>query len=558
MPTNLINSSFVLSGVTNNPDGSLSSSGGSGWQLPVGNYVTRVIDPELIFPRPDSETAAWAKHRRHHPNVPYRIPIGVSFGSWPFFFEVISAPSGATVGGWLTESGDKLIVGDDYGVVQWDNPVAGNHSFHIRVHFQDGYTPLDVQWTLEVTTVGTIFIDPIGGNDSTGDGTIGNPFQTIESWYESDHTLKTFTGYQVCYRAGTHALSVDNTTQGITAGSVRMDSQNKPLVHYAYPSEAVTFDMDSAAFTLGFPNSEPVGKDGSDAFFGGIIFDGYRAGDNPRQFAVFSGAKGDRAYTAGQSGQRMTWFETTHQNMVVSETTTNNAGILWATNPSTGFKRHYWLMSGTKLDTVKTTPSVSVNFNGFYVSGAQNHLAENFTVIDCNFGKGAYANKTVAVDICLRNHDYTLSPTSYSYAVTGSYDTSYGGLLEISYSKLNVINTETQEGVLMNNEFDAYDSQNSNFKPVYLVRNSFNFDVTDTGGQALLRTGGGWPFYMYGNFCQVDDMFHDNNEQENENSADSDDYIHVPSGSSAYDANLDLQGSSRTSYLGRYGAEVAA
>ena len=35
------------------------------WQLPAGNFEPTYVTAEMIYPRPDSETPVWAKHRRH-------------------------------------------------------------------------------------------------------------------------------------------------------------------------------------------------------------------------------------------------------------------------------------------------------------------------------------------------------------------------------------------------------------------------------------------------------------------------------------------------------------
>lgn len=516
-------------------------------QLAATNYVDRVADPELIFPRPDSETPAWAKHRRHHPNVPYRIPIGVSFGSWPFYFEAISMPTGATVGSWLTASGDKLIVGDDYGVVEWTNPTVGNHSFHIKVHFQDGYPPLDVQWTLEVTTAGTIFIDAVSGNDSTGDGTIGNPFQTIQSWYEDDHTLKTYSGYQVCYRSGTYSMTATNTAQAITAGAVRLDSQNKPLVHYPYLGEAAVADFSAGHFTIGYPNSEPVGKDGADWFWS-VNTTGMENIDNPTLFSIFGNADGDRVYLATQGGQRMTWFDCEHKDALNNNTSSNNAGIVFAPNAGTDDKRHYIYASRVSFNNVVQVDGQSTNFNGYYLGSTANWLAEHITDTGCNFGSGAVASKSTAVDFCIRN---LISPDSkLSVATGGSYDPDYGGVVEVSYSKIGYISDVAGQTIKINAAQTAYDDVTKNHKPIYLVRNTLLTDSSHGQSQAI-NIGGAWDTYMYGNYLAKNvNTF---TSTVNVNAADSDDYIESSIGS--VDASLNLV--DRVTHLGAYGAEVA-
>ena len=157
-PVGLQNSDVVVPG-----------SGSTINQLPAANYIPAKQAAHLIHPRPDSETASWAKHRRHYPGIKYEVPVGVSFGSWPFFYDLTTAPAGATIGENVIAVDGELVPGDDYGVVTWDNPTEGTHNFQVTVSFQDGATPLVIEWTLEVTTTGTIFVDAVNGLD-TNDG----------------------------------------------------------------------------------------------------------------------------------------------------------------------------------------------------------------------------------------------------------------------------------------------------------------------------------------------------------------------------------------------------
>lgn len=553
--TNIPNRTITLTDWLPMGDGSVrgfNKEGEPNWQLSAGNYVDRVIDPELIFPRPDSETPVWAKHRRHHPNVPYRIPIGVSFGSWPFYFEAISVPSGATVGSFLTPTGDSLIVGDDYGVVEWANPTAGNHSFHIRVHFQDGYAPLDVQWTLEVTTVGTIFVDAVSGNDTTGDGTIANPFQTAQGWYEDDHTLKTYSGYQVCYRAGTHILSADNTAQALGANAFRCDSQNKPLVHYAYPGETVVADFSLSKFTLGYPNSEPVGKDGADWFWS-IDTVGIQNVDNPALFSIYGNADGDRAYTAGQGGQRMTWFECEHKDAVNNNTSANNAGVVFAPNAGENDKRHYILASRVTFNNVMQGGGRAGNFNGYYLSSTDNWLSEHITDIGCNFGLGSVVCKSTTGAFCARNIDASATNDSlFKLASGGSYDPDNTGYTELSYSKFKYVSDVAGSTVVVHpSVVPLYEPLTKNHKPAYLVRNTLLTNSAH-GESDTITIHGGWDTYMYGNYLATNRPAFGVGDTENINSADTDDYVVATI--AAVDGNLNLV--DRVTNLGQYGAEV--
>ena len=526
------------------------------WQLAATNYVDRSVDPVLIHPRPDSETPVWAKHRRQHPSAPYRIPIGISFGSWPFYFESITMPTGATVGSFLTTSGDKLVVGADYGVVHWDTPTIGTHSFHVRVHFQDGYTPIDVEWTLEVTTTGTIFIDPVGGNDTTGDGTYALPFKTADAWWKNDDTDYTYSEYQVCYRAGTHDVGVTNTLTSSNYGNWLLNGTDKPLVHYGYYGESVIFDMSDTEITVG-NGSGNAGLVGSDTYWGGIEFNGLLGvRDDPRHFSYYAFAAGAEAYTAADNGHRNTWFETTHKDVVIFTKATNNAGVLWS-NDAGVKKRHYWYQSKTTFENchvdATATDTSTTNFNGFYQSNTINWLSENGTAIDTEFGKAVFEPKTGARYFCMRNVDHTAAAMqNLILTMAGSYDVNDAGPYEISYCKINNQDTRTIGHCLTIQAGGTYDELNPNHQPVYSIRNTMSRSPT-TSRSVMTLTSFSWPYYDFGNIYVADDILYSNPDPV----ADGSNFISYDIASNPLDANINLTGAERTTHLGKYGAEVA-
>lgn len=224
-----------------------SSGGGGSWQLAAGHFVPAKMAPVIIHPRPDAETNAYARCCRAPSAILWRIPIVVLGGAWPFKYEILDAPSGVT----LTETipADWVTNGlGDYGILEWANPTVGTHDFSVLVTDQDG-TPVQCDWTLEVidrtNTTYFLFVDAATGSDSTGDGSFGNPFQTMNGWYLSNKNNSTYSGRQVFYRAGTYAVSIiggygGDSWQADWAGTV------KPRVHVAYPGESVTIDGDGA------------------------------------------------------------------------------------------------------------------------------------------------------------------------------------------------------------------------------------------------------------------------------------------------------------------------
>ena len=524
-------------------------------QLPDGHYVPRKVDPILIYPRPDDETPEWAKHRRHHPGVPYRVPIGISFGSWPYFFEAVELPTGCTVGAFLTESGDALRVGEDYGVVECTDPVEGTYPVHVRVHFQDDYTPIDVRWTLEVTTSGTIVIDPQGGDDATGDGSIDHPFRTINAWWRGDLTDRTFSGYQVLYRGGTHVVAADNTTTGVTGGNWRLGSDDKPLVHYGHPDETVVFDMSDTTIVLYSAGSVGTRPTGSDAFFSGIIFEGApTARDNARVFSLLDGS-GQLPYDAATAGgSRITWFENTFRNYTCETTSTNNSGVFWSPNAGTGNWRHYLLISRNRFTDIDIGDCEGgVNFNGFYLSKGHKVLEEHTVATRTRFGRGTAIPKSTGMYWAWRNLDYTAAPAQQlQLNIGGSYEPEFGGLYEVSYSRLNVQHSEVTRVCVAANANNTVYVEGDDKHPIFLVRNTLSRAPVENRG--VTRILGGWPVAIHHDLWVGDEAFYLGGRNTNEGQ---DDITLYSIGDNPLDAELNLAGAARAAHLGTEGAEVA-
>lgn len=526
------------------------------FRLPQGHTVPRKVDPVLVHPRPDAETPAWAKHRRHHPGVDYRIPIGVGFGSWPFYFEAVSLPSGCTVGSFLSEdSGNRWVVGSDYGVVTCSAPTEGLYDMHVRVHFQDDHEPLDVEWTLEVTPNGTIVVDPLRGDDATGDGSLASPFRTANAWWRNDLADTTYRGYQVLYRGGTHNVAVDNTQTGVSEGNWRLGSDDKPLVHYGYPGEEVVFDMSETTISATGQGALGEHPSGSDMFFGNIVFaNGPSSRDNPRMFSMFDGTSGPREYADDAGGARSTWFDNTFRDFECTTTASNNAGVLWAPNPGEDDWRHFMLVSRNRFERVNTQVC-NVNWNGFYVAKPYNILEEHTHSEDTRFGKGTVTPKSSGMFMCFRNLDHSDSPEMLFEAnIAGSYDPTAGGPYELSYSRIRRVSPAAPGVAVFHNSSQASFDPRLSHSPIYQFRNSLSrAPVADRGAIRIGGDGGGWPVELEGDLLVSDEPFYLDNQPIN--AADEGAFTQFDVASDPLGESMRL--SDNAELLGRYGADVA-
>lgn len=164
------------------------------WQLPEGHYEPANLAPYFNCPRPQSEMQSWERYRLAPHGVPWSAPVGVMFGSYPYRYVIVQGPSGMTVGETLIEDENGFLVpGDDYGLLQWANPTIGTHTIKVRVETQDlGRQPsgrsdatwgsIETEWELVVRNREDLayfrWLSPTG-NDTTGDGSYSNPWQTL-------------------------------------------------------------------------------------------------------------------------------------------------------------------------------------------------------------------------------------------------------------------------------------------------------------------------------------------------------------------------------------------
>ena len=159
----------------------------------------------LVYPRPDSETNSYARHHRAYYDgtnaVEYDICIGVTFGAFPYVFELQSGPPGMTIEAttWNTAWGPGLDAHNGgYGRIKWTPSAAiappatyppATPNVKILVTDQQHNT-LTIEfsvWTEGAYSAtgganggpgGFIFVDNVSGND-TNAGTIAAPLASL-------------------------------------------------------------------------------------------------------------------------------------------------------------------------------------------------------------------------------------------------------------------------------------------------------------------------------------------------------------------------------------------
>ncbi|MBN1673198.1 MAG: hypothetical protein JXR37_19290 [Kiritimatiellae bacterium] len=287
------------------------------WKLPADHYVPAKMPPVIVYPRPDTETANWARHRKAYPGLRYEIPIGVQGGAWPFKYELVRNPSGMAIG---QTYGDP-----NYGVVVWDDPAPGTHTVEARITDQDD-TVTNVAWEIVVATDGFVFLDAVNG-DNANPGTLNQPLKDTSGVLKDSAADRTYAGHLLYVRSGHHIL------KGIPAnsGNVRMEGDNKPLVWLNYPGETPVFDCSGAKFFLAGNNH--------DLFFAGIRLEhGRQDVGNAHYFWVC------------QHQQRMTLWRNTFYDLGPGTAGTDNTSCFFRNN--SGSEERYYAIIGNTYDTL--------------------------------------------------------------------------------------------------------------------------------------------------------------------------------------------------------------
>lgn len=159
-----------------------------------------------------------------YPGLVYNVRPAVIGGSYPFKYELTTAPSGMAIDSFTGE-------------INWESPAASTTPYPVSLKVTDADGSVaTVSWTVTVTTNGFRFLDAVNGKRSalfggTGDGSINNPWATIEDVLEgSDATAKNKTTYRyefLYFKNGSYARPSD----------VSEINASKPMVWMAYPGD---------------------------------------------------------------------------------------------------------------------------------------------------------------------------------------------------------------------------------------------------------------------------------------------------------------------------------
>jgi hypothetical protein len=223
----------------------------------MANFTLEMIYPKAVGVVP---TGLDATNRCFfaYPGLTYSIQICAIGGDYPYTYELDNEPAGMTVDA-------------DTGVVTWTTPQAGTHS-DIVFRVRDAEDATDEE-TLSIVcgTSGWKFVDA-SAPDDTGDGTIGDPYQTIDNVYDSSGANS-----RVYFRAGTYPFTGVPITTGGTNADNRMvfSSSARSTCWLAYPGDAQPV-IDFASDHTDLDDTPALRPGGPAIYFDGLKFqDGF-------------------------------------------------------------------------------------------------------------------------------------------------------------------------------------------------------------------------------------------------------------------------------------------
>lgn len=180
---------------------------------------------------------------RAYQGIEYNIHADAVGGKWPYTYSLSNAPSGMTI-----EAGPCTVIGPSCtaGTITWTNPTATASNIVVTVTDALG-TQVTGTWSITVSTTigsgGFCFADAVSGNDTTGNGSLATPYQTLFKVYSSCGSNSI-----VYFRAGTYNFTgFTPTGSGDCFNTTTWSHGTHPSVLIGYPGETATINFEGSA-----------------------------------------------------------------------------------------------------------------------------------------------------------------------------------------------------------------------------------------------------------------------------------------------------------------------
>lgn len=432
------------------------------WRLAEGQFYPAVMPMVLVFPRPDNETAPHARQRWAHPEVLYRMPAAViQGGAWPFYYEIIEAPTGASIGA-------HPHSGMEYGVLSW-TPKATDEgktfTFVVRVTDQE-QKALEARWAVTVDADKFLFLAPNGSSDNPG--TIDKPMRDVADFYRGDAADASYADRLVYFRGGEYVpVGLEKNK------NIRIEKDKKPMTYMAFPDENAVLDATHASWTFW--------ADITDVYFSGLQFKGSKTKNidgsdvkNSRNICFY-----------GESNQkRVTFFEVKADGIQPGSLGNDNPAFVW--RPSTRKRRgQFWAFVGNEFS--NGGPKAGNGPCAVSISCVSHIVFERNTVVNWD-GTGTLYDKANDDYITYRNNNlWNVSSESgqpsraLGAGLSGSYDRSHKpGYVEVCWNRIRVHTGNPKRNFAISAAIGAVKNPR---EPVWVYRNSIIGTIDFVGSQ---------------------------------------------------------------------------
>lgn len=376
---------------------------------PAGSWIPAKQPMIQVYPRPDSETNTWARHHWAYYDgvnpVQYKIPLGVSFGAFPYVFQLLSGPPGMTIGATYWQSGWSFAqaLGAGYGYLLWTPTAAvSNAKVSILVTDQQMNT-LTITFTVSTSssTSQFIFLDAANGNDSTGTGTISAPWQTLAKAFGSTYAATTYPG-AICYLRGTgtytapvHADQNINTYWAIC----EINTSRKPAALIGFPGDSLPVISLANAFFASYDA-------GADLFFQDLAPNGYKSAGNSCRFFWVAGY--------GSNASRNTFDGNTWTNSGYGASAASNATGYFI-DSTTGVSSYHFINGCS--ETNRQSGNAGNNYGGCSFYNVNNALVQGNVINDPTLTiDEAWQPKSDVSNGCWRGNTTIVSAVQYAYS----------------------------------------------------------------------------------------------------------------------------------------------
>lgn len=437
---------------------------------PLGSLSNTNQTASQIYPRPDTETSTYARHRwmfydgsHVFKNI---VPIIGRLGAFPWVYELITAPAaaGAAMGGTIWQPGWSIAQALAAGYGDLECTCTGAFSagaFTVRMHDQAGnyndftFTSSTIAGYDATNGGGFVFLDPVGGTDpgsypaSGVINTISSPIKTMPWAYGATQGTVTYPNAILVCRAGTIPLFSQGADYGIQS-----------TVNCG-PQSIITMPGDAACImditNSGVHDAFDIQSNANDEYFDGFSFTGTMA--SASVFRYFSSP-------TGQMQHRFTARNISAPNVYAGTNPTDNASLFTFDDPSGG-----------------TNPGVRnyIALKGCSESNRQNLAANSFALFDM------YKNQYVVAELCTVTSNYSTAGCMFQKASIQDstvrcclVTTGTTGALPATFCQYNDVGTQNNEWCY--NVFDA--SANTSTSPGATLNYSYSAGVP-AGTQAF-------------------------------------------------------------------------